>query len=100
MLTTESCQMPWAAESKGKELWALAPTPSTKFLQLHKGIIEPESALIAQMRTGKIGLRAFLYDRKLVNNSRCECGHRSRTVRHVLSECRKIYSFEKGDMER
>ncbi len=80
----------WAAESKGKELRALAPTPSTKVLQLHKKITRPESALITQMRTGKIGLRAFLYGRKLVNNSQCECSHRSQTVRHILSECRKL----------
>ncbi len=53
----ESC----SAESKGKELRALAPTPSTKVLQLHKRIKKPESALITQMRTGKIGLLGFLY---------------------------------------
>ncbi len=80
----------WAAESKGKEPRALAPTPSTKVLQPHKRIKKPKIALITQMRTGKIGLRAFLYGRKLVNNSQCECGHRSQTVRHILSECRKL----------
>ena len=56
----------WATESKGKELRALAPIPSTKVLQLHKRVKKPESALITHMRTGKIGLCAFLYSRKLV----------------------------------
>ncbi len=26
----------------------------------------------------------------MVNNSQCECGHRSQTVRHILSECHKL----------
>ena len=80
----------WAAESKEKELRVLAPTPGTKILQLHKGIKKPVTALITQMRTGKIGLRAFLFARKLANNSKCECGHRFQTVRHVLLDCRKF----------
>ena len=59
----------WAAESKRKELRALAPTPSTKVLQLHKRIKKPESALITQMKTGKIDPRPLLYSQKLVDNS-------------------------------
>ena len=80
----------WAAKSKSKKLRALAPTPGTKVLQLHKEIKKPVTALIKQMRTGKIDLRAFLFASKLANNSKCECGHRSQTVRHVLSDCHKF----------
>lgn len=71
--------------------------PSTKFLQLQKRVKKPESALIAQMRTGKVGLRAFLYSPKLVNNSQSEseCGYRSQTVRHILSECRRFTRLRK-----
>ncbi len=71
----------WATESKEKELRALALTPSTNVLQLHKRVNKSESALIIQMRTGKMGLRTFLYSQKLVNNSQCEGGYRSQTVR-------------------
>lgn len=49
----------WAAESKGKELQALAPTPSIKVLQLHKRVKKPESALITQMRMGKMAYVLF-----------------------------------------
>ncbi len=42
------------------------------------------------MRIGKIGLRAFLFARKLADNSECDCGHRSQTVKHILSDCRKF----------
>ena len=62
----------------------------TKVLQLHKGIRKPVTALITQMRTGKIGQCPFLSARKLADNSKCEYGHRSQTVRHVLSDCRKF----------
>ena len=69
--------------------------PSTKVLQLHKRFEKPESALITQVRTGKIGLPAFLYSPELVNNSQCECGYRSQTVRHIVSECRRFTRLRK-----
>lgn len=80
----------WAAESKKKKLWVFAPTPSIKVLQLNKGIKKLESALITQMRTGKISLFAFLYDWKWVNNSQFECGHRASIVWNNLWEYRKL----------
>lgn len=89
----------WAAESKGKELRDLTSTPSTKALQLHRGVKKPVTALITQMRTGKIGLRAFLVARKLANSSKCECCHRSQTVQHVLLDCRKFTRLRR-DVER
>lgn len=64
--------------------------PSTKVLQLHKGVQKPVTTFITTMRTGKIGFRAFLFARKLVDNSKCECGHRFQTVRLILSDCRKF----------
>ena len=41
-----------------------------------------------QMRTGKIGLRKFLYERKVpgVEDARCGCKRGEETVRHVLTE--------------
>ncbi len=80
----------WTAELKKNELWVFAPTPSIKVLQLNKKIKKLESALITQMRTGKISLRAFLYDWKWVNNSQFECGHRSQIVWNNLWEYRKL----------
>ena len=40
------------------------------------------------MRTGKIGLRKFLYERKVpdVRDSRCGCRRGEETVRHVLTD--------------
>jgi hypothetical protein len=61
------------------------------------------------MRTGKIGLKQFLFGRKVpeVTDTTCECGHGSQTVRHVLLACprfndlrRKTWEREDGRRER
>ena len=43
---------------------------------------------MVQMRTGKVGLRKFLYERKIpdVEAARCGCRRGEETVRHVLTE--------------
>ena len=80
----------WNNEVRGKDLRILVPQPSKKDLMIHTKLKKPQSSLLVQMRTGKIGLRSFLYTRKIVEDERCECGHTSQTVRHVLMECRKF----------
>ena len=64
--------------------------PDQKSLKIHIKLKKPQSSILVQMRTGKIGVRSFLYSRKIVESERCECGHTSQTVRHVLMECRKF----------
>lgn len=41
------------------------------------------------MRTRKIGLRHYLFSRKVpnVNDPRCACRRNDQTVRHILQEC-------------
>jgi hypothetical protein len=45
-----------------------------------------------QLRTEKIGLRDFLFTRRVpgITSSRCQCGERRQTVAHVLLHCRKL----------
>ena len=46
------------------------------------------SALIIQLRTGKIGFRAFLHSRKVpgIDSPNCDCGDLM-TVTHVVLRC-------------
>jgi hypothetical protein len=64
-------------------------SPSDEPLQLHKGLRKAESSLLIQMRTGKIGLRAFLFDRGVpeVPTPICRCGQGRETAAHVAVYC-------------
>ena len=83
-------QKEWEEEQRGRALQKVAPTPSNKTLKLHKGLHREESSILTQIRTEKIGLRAFLFDRHIsgVDDARCECRARKQTARHLLEECR------------
>lgn len=62
---------------------------STKVLHLHDNLPKWISSLMVQMRTGKIGLKMFLYERNVsdIDDTECACGEGEETVRHVLAEC-------------
>jgi hypothetical protein len=63
--------------------------PGRNRLALHKGLRKAESALLVQMRTGHIGLGAYLAGRRVPGaEARCRCGGGMETVRHILIFCR------------
>ena len=76
----------WRKETKGRATYRHTPVPTKKILQLHEGLSKRESALLVQLRTEKIGLKDFLFQRKMpdVPSPRCECGERRQTVAHIL----------------
>ena len=45
------------------------------------------------MRTGKIGLKAFLYSRRVsgLKDKQCECGSQKETIRHIPIECKLFH---------
>jgi hypothetical protein len=72
---------------------------------LHAGRAKAHSALLTQLRTGKIGFNEFLYERRVpgVWNKHCACGHAAMSVRHVLLSCpqwEREREEELGDMAR
>jgi hypothetical protein len=81
----------WRNESKGRDLFSISPRPSSGVLKLHQGLAKPLSSIIVHMRTGRIGLRHYLYSRGVpeIEDDRCECGMASQTVAHVLLNCRR-----------
>jgi hypothetical protein len=66
-----------------------APGNRQMTLKLHDGLHTAESSLLVQMRIGKIGLLAFLFERRVpdVMTPACACGDGRETARHVAAYC-------------
>ena len=60
-----------------------------RVIKLHKGLHKAESSILVQARTGKIGLRDFLFKRRVLgfDSPWCDCGQGRETVRHILVFC-------------
>jgi len=71
-----------------------------KYLRRHRKLRKEESSLLIQARTGRIGLRKFLFQRRVPSTATpyCECGEEEETVRHVLNGC--IINPEARELQR
>ena len=80
----------WSLETRGKALRRVAPLLSKQIIRIHRGLQREASSVLIQIRTEKVGLRAYLFDRYVpgIDDARCECGSRRQTARHILEECR------------
>ena len=76
----------WTSEKRGRDLRILTPSPSPHTLRSHTQIRKGYSAIITQMRTGKIGLRHLLCLRKVPGfiDPRFTCRNDNQTVRHPM----------------
>lgn len=89
---TDEWKQTWRDSERGQQLFKVAPEPSRKILALHRGTPRALSSLMVQMRTGKIGLRHFLHQRRVpgIMSGECDCGRGLQTVSHVLYKCGKF----------
>ena len=90
----------WQHETKGGTTFRHTPAPSKKVLQLHEGLTKRQSAILVQLRTEKIGLRDFLFRRKVpdILDPMCNCQEGRKTVRHILLTCRKLKNVRKQQL--
>jgi hypothetical protein len=84
-----------------------APVPASQplfsydALKKHRDLCKHESSLLTQIRTGKVGLRAFLFERKVpeVATPRCPCGDAPETAAHLVLDCREL-NQQREDLRR
>ena len=92
----------WAQEwrncDNGRTLYKIAAKPHKSVLRLHEDLSKKLSSIAVQLRTAKIGLRAFLYSRKAVDNPMCPCTLNKQTIKHVLFQCksRRLKKLRRG----
>ena len=89
----------WEKEARGRTTYKYTPEPTHKILRTHHGLKKWQSALLIQMRTEKIGLKDFLWKRKVpeVDDPGCDCGEGRQTVGHILLRCRKYRSLRRRE---
>jgi hypothetical protein len=71
---------------------ASQPVFSYDVLKKHRDLRKHESSLLTQIRTGKVGLRAFLFERKVpeVATPQCPCGEAPETAAYLVLDCHDL----------
>jgi hypothetical protein len=79
----------WNGGKKGRYTYRLTPQPTLETRTLYADLPKGQGAVLAQLRTGKIGFNAFLYERRVptVLSPRCACDLGTMTVQHILLIC-------------
>lgn len=77
----------WASEKTGRPTRRLIEVPTKKTLEYWNGLRKATASILMQLRTGRIGLGAYLARINRRESSRCSCELGNQTVNHVLLEC-------------
>ena len=76
----------------GGDNWKPDKMPYLASLRLQAGLSKAQSSILTQVRTGKIGLAAFLCKRRVPGfpTPACSCGAQWETARHVVVACPRL----------
>ena len=66
--------------------------PYRATLRLRAGLSKAQSSILTQIRTGKVGLAAFLCKRRVPGfpTPACSCGAQWETAKHVILDCPRL----------
>jgi hypothetical protein len=83
----------WQRLTQGRRAYtepADKPDFTKEVLKKHRGLRKHESAALTQLRTGRIGLKAFLFEQRVpdIMTPNCSCGV-AETPTHVFLDCRR-----------
>ena len=96
MLAKKTTNQRWADEwdsaPHGRVLHHRLPRPEKATLLPYRGLKRAVAATVFQLRTGKIGLRDYLWQIRMTDSPLCDCGERQ-TIRHVLLACPKFMAL-------
>ena len=97
----EAWEATWHAETKGRAAYRYTAIPSKAVLRLHAGLSKRQSSLLVQLRTEKIGLRDFLFRRRVpdISNPWCACREGRQTVRHLLLTCKTHRNLRRQEFD-
>ena len=73
-------------------MWKPDKMPYMMALRLHTGLPKAHTSVLTQIRTGKIGLAAFLHRCQVpgFESPACPCGWQSETAKDVILQCRQF----------
>ncbi|KAJ5799044.1 uncharacterized protein N7503_006549 [Penicillium pulvis] len=89
----------WALEKISRPTRRLIEVPTKKTLQYWFGLRKATTSILIQLRTGRIGLSAYLARINRRESARCDCELGNQTVTHVLLEC-PLHRAERDWMRR
>ena len=87
MITSAWWLKNWQSGTTGREYYKISSTPSKGLLATRNKAPKALGSIITQMRTGKIGLRSYLWRINRADTDECDCGRGAQTVRHIITEC-------------
>lgn len=88
--TTKEWETRWENGKHGREYYPLAMKPHRRHLASHGQRRKALSAVVVQMKTGKIGLNSYLHGIRPLDTptDRCRgCAEQRETLHHVLLDC-------------
>ena len=77
----------WAKETTSRPTRRLIEAPTKKTLDYWSSLHKATASILMQLRTGRIGLSAYLHRINRRESARCGCDLGNQTVSHVLLEC-------------